>query len=117
MWRGRVLGGPAAGTACGGHLSMPWFPPSGHGPTACCCSARLAVLARAGQQVQHNQPDRHQDKKDEQVPDELHRRLPPSLRICPSNEYPKVVVGMQPPTVRRAAALGGDRSLVWLRRE
>ena len=40
-------------------------------------------------QVQHNQPNSHQDKKDEQVPDELQHRLRPSLQICPSNEYPK----------------------------
>jgi hypothetical protein len=34
-----------------------------------------AVSAPASQQVEHNQPDSHQSKEDEQVPDDFHRRL------------------------------------------
>jgi hypothetical protein len=40
------------------------------------CPRRVrAVSASATQQVEHNQPDSHQGKEDEQVPDDFHRRF------------------------------------------
>jgi hypothetical protein len=40
------------------------------------CPRRVrAVSAPATQQVEHNQPDSHQGKEDEQVPDDFHRRF------------------------------------------
>src|SRR5206468_3388044 len=36
-------------------------------------STRLCSSAPAGQQVEHHQPDNHQDKEDEQVPNDVHR--------------------------------------------
>jgi hypothetical protein len=57
--RGRDLGGPSVRAACGGNLKPALVATRGG------AAAVTASSAPASQQVEHNQPDRHQGKKDE----------------------------------------------------